>query len=59
MMSDVVKDKNGIGKEIDKEEKKNIYIYIYESLYRNIGIKSNCYCTLCWVDEVQNEYYHN
>ena len=49
MMSDVVKDKNGIEKERDKEEekKKYIYIYIYESLYRNIGIKSNCYCTLC------------
>ena len=47
MMSDVVKDKNGIEKERRRKKKKYIYIYIYESLYRNIGIKSSCYCTLC------------
>ena len=34
MMSDVVKDKNGIEKERDKEEKKkNIYIYTFMRAY--------------------------
>ena len=43
MISDVVKDKDGIERE--RDERKIIHIYIYESLYSNIGIKSNCYCT--------------